>query len=106
IFTIGYEGASFADLVTALKKAGAVTLVDVRAVPWSRKHGFGKKDLAARLSGEGIDYLHLGALGNPEPGRRAAKEGRTGDYRRHLDAQLDGEAGQSALDMAARLART
>ena len=40
IFTIGYEGATQAELIAALQKAGIQRLIDVRAVPLSRKPGF------------------------------------------------------------------
>lgn len=49
IFTIGYEGASQADLIATLAQAGVTHLVDVRAVPLSRRPGFSKNILAASL---------------------------------------------------------
>ena len=49
IFTIGYEGATQAELIAALEKAGVEQVIDVRAVPNSRKPGFSKNVLAAGL---------------------------------------------------------
>ncbi len=75
IFTIGYEGATQADLVARLAEAGVELLVDVRAVPLSRRPGFSKNILAAGLKEAGIDYLGLKALGTPPEGREAARKG-------------------------------
>ena len=75
IFTIGYEGATMADFLTALKNAGVERVIDVRALPLSRRPGFSKSTLAASLAEAGISYVHLKALGTPKPGRDAAKRG-------------------------------
>ncbi|WP_396594553.1 DUF488 family protein [Brevundimonas sp. R86498] len=75
LFTIGYEGATQADVIGRLKTAGVELLVDVRAVAASRRAGFSKTLLAESLRAEGIDYLHLRALGTPKAGREAAKKG-------------------------------
>ena len=75
IFTIGYEGATMADFLAALTAAGVERVIDVRALPLSRRPGFSKSTLAASLAEVGIDYVHLKALGTPKPGRDAAKKG-------------------------------
>jgi uncharacterized protein (DUF488 family) len=75
IFTIGYEGATMADFLAALKGAGVERVIDVRALPLSRRPGFSKSTLAASLLEAGIGYVHLKALGTPKPGRDAAKKG-------------------------------
>ncbi len=75
VFTIGYEAATFDDLLAALRKAGVRQVIDVRALPLSRRPGFSKSALAAGLAEAGIDYVHLKALGTPKPGRDAAKKG-------------------------------
>jgi uncharacterized protein (DUF488 family) len=74
IFTIGYEGATQAEVVAALVAAGVKRLVDVRAVPLSRRPGFSKNILAAGLREAGIDYVGLKALGTPAQGREAARK--------------------------------
>lgn len=89
IFTIGYEGATQAELVAALAAAGVVRVIDVRAVPLSRKPGFSKNVLAAGLREAGIDYVHLKALGTPPEGREAARKGRHDVLERVYAAQLD-----------------
>jgi len=89
IFTIGYEGATQAELVAALRQAGVERVIDVRAVPLSRKPGFSKNVLAAGLKEAGIDYVHLKALGTPPAGREAARKGRMDEMRRIFAAQLE-----------------
>lgn len=75
IFTIGYEGATQAEVVETLRTAGVKVLADVRAVPLSRRPGFSKNILAAGLREAGIDYVGLKALGTPPAGREAARKG-------------------------------
>jgi len=75
IFTIGYEAATMADFLAALGAAGVERVIDVRALPLSRRPGFSKTSLAASLAAVGIDYVHLKALGTPKAGRDAAKKG-------------------------------
>ncbi|NJC33468.1 uncharacterized protein (DUF488 family) [Sphingomonas jejuensis] len=75
VFTIGYEGATVDGLIAALQGAGVRRLIDVRALPLSRRPGFSKSALAAALGEAGIDYRHLRALGTPKRGRDAAKKG-------------------------------
>ncbi|BCA57812.1 DUF488 domain-containing protein [Sphingomonas sp. HMP6] len=75
IFTIGYEAATMADFLAALTRAGVQRVIDVRALPLSRRPGFSKTSLAASLAAAGIGYVHLKALGTPKRGRDAAKKG-------------------------------
>ena len=73
--TIGYEGALLDDFVATLKSASVWTLIDVRELPISRRKGFAKKALSAALEAADIRYLHLRGLGDPKPGREAARAG-------------------------------
>jgi uncharacterized protein (DUF488 family) len=100
IFTIGYEGATQDDVIAALREARVERVIDVRAVPLSRKPGFSKNVLAAGLKEAGIDYVHLRALGTPPEGREAARKGRWEVFARVYAAQLDTpEAGAEAARM-------
>lgn len=74
IFTIGYEKATQAEVIAALEKAGVERVIDVRAVPLSRRPGFSKNILANGLAEHGIDYVLLKALGTPPEGREAARK--------------------------------
>ncbi|HEY0183434.1 MAG TPA: DUF488 domain-containing protein [Rhodopila sp.] len=73
--TIGYEGTTIDTVLAALREARVGLLIDVRAVPQSRKPGFSKRQLAAALDEAGIAYVHLQGLGTPKPGRDAVRAG-------------------------------
>lgn len=75
VFTIGYEATTMAHFLAALHSAGVQRVIDVRALPLSRRPGFSKTTLAASLAEVGIGYVHLKALGTPKRGRDAAKKG-------------------------------
>ncbi|AJP71512.1 DUF488 domain-containing protein [Sphingomonas hengshuiensis] len=75
VFTIGYEATTMAEFLAALQRAGVERVIDVRALPLSRRPGFSKNILAASLNDAGIEYVHLKALGTPKRGRDAAKKG-------------------------------
>jgi uncharacterized protein (DUF488 family) len=89
IFTIGYEGATVPEFVAALQKARVERVIDVRALPLSRRPGFSKTPLKAALDEAGIDYVHLKALGTPSEGRTAARAGRHEDMARVYAGQLE-----------------
>jgi len=89
IFTIGYEKSTQPELIAALKAAGVTRLIDVRAVPLSRRPGFSKNILRNGLAEAGIDYVHLKALGTPPEGREAARKGRQAELERIYAGQLD-----------------
>src|SRR6266513_3627313 len=105
IITIGYEGTTVPEFVAALKAAAVERVIDVRALPLSRRPGFSKSPLSAALADAGIEYIHLKALGTPAEGRAAARAGRHKDLERIYAGQLElPEAiAQSAqmLDLAA-----
>jgi uncharacterized protein (DUF488 family) len=89
IFTIGYEATTMAEFLAALADAGVKRVIDVRALPLSRRPGFSKSPLRAALAEAGVDYVHLKALGTPADGRAAARAGRQQDLERIYAAQLD-----------------
>lgn len=89
IFTIGYEATTMAEFLSALRRAGVERVIDVRALPLSRRPGFSKSPLRAALAEVGIDYVHLKALGTPADGRQAARAGRQEDLERIYADQLE-----------------
>ncbi|WP_210191682.1 MULTISPECIES: DUF488 domain-containing protein [Rhodomicrobium] len=101
ICTIGYEGAAIEDLIATLKSAGVTRLLDVREAPYSRREEFTTDTLAAALADFGIAYTHLRALGNPPPGREAARAGHAAAFREIFAAHLDGPEARRALAFAA-----
>ena len=77
------------DFLAALTSAGVKRVIDVRAVPNSRRPGFSKTPLRNALAEEGIDYVHLRALGTPAAGREAARKGRHEELKRIYADQLE-----------------
>jgi len=84
IFTIGYEGRNLDDFSKELAANGIKRLIDVREIAWSRKPGFSSKRLSEGLSGSGIEYMHLRALGSPKALREELKQ--TDDFDKFADA--------------------
>jgi uncharacterized protein (DUF488 family) len=103
ISTIGYEGSSSADFLSALTRSGIQVVVDVRAVANSRRPGFSKKSLAAGLEAEGIRYVHLRGLGTPSSGRAAARAGRHDEMRRIFAEHLATPSAQQDLQGTAEI---
>ncbi|TAZ00096.1 DUF488 domain-containing protein [Rhizobium leguminosarum] len=89
IFTIGYESTDIERFVKTLVAVGIDAIADVRAVPLSRKRGFSKNTLRERLAEVGIQYLPMQALGDPKPGREAAKAGDYETFRSVYGAHID-----------------
>ena len=89
LLTIGYEGSSPEAFDAALAAAGVELVVDVRAVAASRRRGFAKTALSDRLADAGIGYVHLRELGDPKPGRDAARAGRWAEFRSIFSAHLE-----------------
>ena len=73
----------------ALQAAGVERVIDVRALPLSRRPGFSRSPLRAALEEAGIEYVHLKALGTPADGASAARAGRHADLERIYAGQLE-----------------
>ena len=72
VWTIGHGTRPATELVSLLREAGVLTLVDVRRFPGSRHNPqFNKPELEPALKDEGIAYRHAVELG----GRRAGEPG-------------------------------
>jgi len=104
IATIGYEGVEIDQFISALQKENINLLIDVRDLPLSRKRGFSKNKLAEILSDYGISYIHLRGLGDPKPGREAARAGDYTRFQRIFRAHLRSDVAQTDLAQAADLA--
>ncbi len=104
VMTIGYERADPGRLIAALRAAGARTLIDVRAVPASRKPGLSKRALAAAVEEAGLAYAHLVGFGNPKAGRDAGKAGDWATFRRIFAAHMETGAAAAALAQATEIA--
>jgi uncharacterized protein (DUF488 family) len=104
IFTAGYEGLVQDQLLDRLVSAGARVLLDIRAIPQSRKPGFSKRLLAASAEARGLRYVHIQALGTPKPGREAARAGRAAEMEAIFGQHMVTPAAQVGLALARSLA--
>src|SRR5688500_13961515 len=89
IFTIGYEQATQAAVVSALREAGVEVLADVRYLPLSRRPGVSKSSLRTAVEEAGIGYRHFKQLGTPAEGRAAARRGDHAELSRVYAGQLE-----------------
>jgi uncharacterized protein (DUF488 family) len=89
IFTIGYEQATQAAVIEALREARVELLADIRYLPLSRRAGFSKSGLKAAAEEAGIDYRHFKQLGTPAEGRAAARRGDHAELERVYAGQLE-----------------
>lgn len=89
IYTIGYEGTDIAKFIQTLKIVGVEVLADVRALPLSRKKGFSKNSLREHLEAAGIEYHSFQALGDPKPGREAARAGKFDVFREIYTSHIE-----------------
>ena len=105
LYTIGYEGATVASFLEALRVAGVELLVDVRALASSRRPGFAKTALAANLGTIDVDYLHLRGLGTPADGRAAARAGRHDEMRKIFLEHMKEDVAQEELARLADIVR-
>lgn len=85
VISIGYERRNIEEFVDLLEEYGVQTLLDIRELPLSRKKGFSKRALAARLEQSGIQYSHLKIAGNPYRKQKDEIELCLRLYRNHLD---------------------
>ena len=104
VCTIGYEQSTPAEFAARLIAAGIDMVIDVRAVPLSRKPGFSKNRLAAALTAMDVEYKHFVRLGAPKAIRDALRDGGSWEeYERGYSAHLarhEAEV-QALLDLAA-----
>ncbi len=73
------------EFVRVLQDARVERVVDVRALPLSRRRGFSKTPLSRALAVEGIEYVHVRAAGNPYRDLRDEPERCLALYAAHLD---------------------
>lgn len=104
--TIGYELTTQALVLETLQSAGVTHLIDVRAVPQSRKPGLSKRLLAHSLAEIGIGYTHLRGLGTPKAGRDAVRHGDVETMHAIFNHHMRTEIAQSELVEAIDLSRT
>jgi uncharacterized protein (DUF488 family) len=67
LYTAGYEGRQIDSFIADLRVHKIARVIDVREIPISRKPGFSKSSLRAKLMSANIDYVHIKPLGSPSP---------------------------------------
>ncbi|MDA4848048.1 DUF488 family protein [Hoeflea poritis] len=105
LLTIGYEGSNIADFVATLKRSDVKILIDVRELPLSRKKGFSKRALKGALEAADIQYTHFKDLGDPKPGRDAARAGDFATFRKIFSQHMRSPAAQAAIEEAIPLVK-
>ncbi|MDF1679437.1 DUF488 domain-containing protein [Ponticaulis sp.] len=104
--TIGYEKATLDDFVATLKEQNVEVLADIRDRAQSRRKGFSKTALSEALNEVGIKYIHLKALGDPKPGREAARAGDFDRFRQIFDGVMQSNEAKEALDVLREMLET
>lgn len=94
LYTAGYEAMTSEAFIGRLAAEAIRTLVDVRALPLSRKPGFSKTALSKLLADRGIGYLHMPSLGCPKSVRDRYKLDR--DWTQYTASFMEHLAGQQA----------
>ncbi len=89
IFTIGYEQATQAAVLSALCEARVEVVADIRYLPLSRRPWFSKSPLRAAVEEAGMAYRHFRYVGTPPEGRAAARRGDRETLRRVYPGQLE-----------------
>lgn len=95
--TIGYEGARLDHFIGTLLRAQVSVVVDIRDRAQSRRKGFSKSALSQALSAHGIGYVHFRELGDPKPGREAARAGKWADFKKIYAEVLQSDAASNAI---------
>ena len=107
IHTIGHSTRTLDDFIALLAAHGVRQLVDIRAVPRSRRHPhFSGDALSTSLPAAGIVYLHYAALGGKRKPRRDSPNSawRGEGFRGYAD-YMGTAAFQAALDALIAVAR-
>ena len=95
IYTVGYEGKSLDTFLNLLLYSGVAGVIDVRAVPRSRRYGFHRTTLCRHLDQLGLHYASHTELGITTEQRRALA-GST--VRKQLLAVYAGEMVKSKME--------
>lgn len=96
VLSVGYEGSTIDGFVEQLLQNRVEVVVDVRLNAVSRRPGFSKTKLAARLASEGVQYVHEPTLGNPPENRAGFSNGELETARSNMTTYLE-QSGQEAL---------
>src|SRR5262249_50567163 len=103
IYTIGHSTRTLDELIAVLKAHSIETLVDIRAFPMSRRlPHFNREALEAALSGAGIHYVWMKALGGYRKKLRKDSPNtglRNNSFRNYADYMLTPEFEAAAAEL-------
>jgi uncharacterized protein (DUF488 family) len=108
IWTIGHSTRTYDEFCLLLKQFDINLLVDVRAFPGSRRYPhFNRSELQVALQRDGIDYLHMPALGGRRKPLANSPNGvwRNESFRGYAD-YMDTDEFKSAIATLEQLAST
>ena len=94
IWTIGHSTRPLEYFIQMLHSFGIEVLVDIRSFPGSRRYPqFNKENLESSMPGNGIQYVHLKALGGRRPAKPRSKNTvwRNAAFRGYADYMETGE---------------
>ena len=84
IYTVGHSTRKRSELIALLKHYGVDTLLDIRAIPYSRYNSqFNREEMMAAMPSAGIAYEHLEALGGKRPPREVMATAKSCSERSH-----------------------
>jgi uncharacterized protein (DUF488 family) len=106
LYTIGYQGKSIEEVIEVLERAKVHIVIDVRAMPISRRPSFSKTALSQVLQNKGIKYLNIPELGAGKELRETHRNGEfkafARDYRRAVLVNRRRRVARLAEKVAAR----
>lgn len=106
LYTIGHSTRSYEEFVRLLKASGVRRLADIRSVPRSRHNPqFEQNELIRALPKDGIEYIHLKALGGLRPVKKDSVNAgwQNASFRGYAD-YMQTEAFEEGLDRLISLA--
>ena len=110
VLGMGYEGETLDSFTKWLGVSDVAAVVDIRADPANNEAGeFTKNNLTQVLSENGVQYVHLPALGNPLDNQDGFHSDNTEEWyaaQERYQKILDGEMAQQAISYVRALARS
>lgn len=107
IYTVGHSTRKRSELVALLKHYGVDTLLDIRAIPYSRYNSqFNLEEMVREMPGAGLHYRHIASLGGRRPSREVMAGAKSCSERSHGFAEyMKSEEFRKGLDSVLELAR-
>lgn len=103
IYSIGHSSRGLGEFIAALEAHGIETLADVRSYPVSKRYPhFARAALAEALSGRGIRYVWMPALGGRREGGYEAHT-KTAEFAEALAALAETASGSRTAFMCSEL---